>query len=69
MFEAARDRIAVLDAWMANYKAGAQTQPQQGGPPAKIDEAGYAAMSARDRMFYCRQFDQRQFDHTGGGRR
>jgi hypothetical protein len=38
-------------------------QPQQG--PAKIDEAAYSSMSARDKMFYARQFDQ----PTGGRRR
>lgn len=42
---------------------------QQGGPTSKIGEQEWAKMTARDRMFYCREFDQRQFDHTGGRRR
>jgi hypothetical protein len=54
-------------AWRDSYAAIAQPAPQ--GQQSKVDEAGYAAMSARDRLFYCRGFDQRQFDHTGGRRR
>jgi hypothetical protein len=60
MPDTTRDTVQV---WLANYAAAARP-PQQSMP--EVDEAAYATMSARERMFYCRQFDQRQFDHTGG---
>jgi hypothetical protein len=69
----AESDLAAYRAWLRMAPPRAQVMPPSAAAPApegvpKIDEPAYAAMSARDRMFYCRQFDQRQFDHTGGRR-